>query len=156
MLELFSDIYFFCITSFPYTIRWWVVMRDLKTTTQLLLVVLSNKLSASCGMFTFISFVHWIKSAIQKLLWVLWRKINNIQKNNSVHIFYIVIFSMKTEELSSKINNFLKSTVTLVYHNFVTQTPLCSLPRFLVLNCFCSCFRRSWNRSTIMTYTISD
>lgn len=41
-------------------------MRDLKTTTQLLLVVLSNKLSANCGMFTFISFVHWIKSAIKQ------------------------------------------------------------------------------------------
>lgn len=63
-----SQTHHFCITSFPYTIRWWVVIRDLKTTTQLLLVVLSNKLSASCGMFTFISFVHWIKSAIQKFL----------------------------------------------------------------------------------------
>lgn len=97
----------FCITSFPYTIRWWVVIRDLKTTTQLLLVVLSNKLSASCGMFTFISFVHWIKSAIKKFLFLLSvprRKINNIPPKKSVHSFYVVIFLMKTEGFSSKIN----------------------------------------------------
>lgn len=87
-----SQTHHFCITSFPYTIRWWVVIRDLKTTTQLLLVVLSNKLSASCGMFTFISFVHWIKSEIQKfllLLSVLWRKINNVppQKISTLILF---------------------------------------------------------------------
>lgn len=41
---------------------WWVAVRDLKTTTQLVLAVLSNKVSASWGMFTFISLVQWIKS----------------------------------------------------------------------------------------------
>lgn len=42
--------------------RWCVVMRDLNTTTQLVLVVLSNRESASWGMLTFISLVQWIKS----------------------------------------------------------------------------------------------
>lgn len=37
-------------------------MSALKTTTQLLLVVLSNRVSASWGTFTFISLVQWIKS----------------------------------------------------------------------------------------------
>jgi hypothetical protein len=37
-------------------------MSDLKTTTQLVLVVLSNSESASWGMFTFISLVQWIRS----------------------------------------------------------------------------------------------
>lgn len=50
------------LTSFPYIIRWCVVMSALKTTTQLLLVVLSNSVSASWGTFTFISLVQWIKS----------------------------------------------------------------------------------------------
>lgn len=45
--------------------RWCVVMRDLNTTTQLVLVVLSNRESASWGMLTFISLVQWIKSVSQ-------------------------------------------------------------------------------------------
>lgn len=49
--------------------RWCVVMRDLNTTTQLVLVVLSNRESASWGMLTFISFVQWIKSGKQEKEW---------------------------------------------------------------------------------------
>lgn len=50
------------LTSLPYTMRWCVVIKDLNTTTQLVLVVLSNSESASWGMLTFISLVQWIKS----------------------------------------------------------------------------------------------
>lgn len=49
-------------TSLPYIMRWWVVIRALKTTTQLELAVRSNSVSASWGMFTFISLVQWIRS----------------------------------------------------------------------------------------------
>lgn len=41
-------------------------MSDLNTTTQLVLVVLSNSESASWGMFTFISLVQWIRSKGKK------------------------------------------------------------------------------------------
>lgn len=51
--------------------RWCVVMSDLNTTTQLVLVVLSNKESASWGMFTFISLVQWIKSGNNSKLQLL-------------------------------------------------------------------------------------
>lgn len=46
--------------------RWCVVISDLNTTTQLVLVVLSNSESASWGMFTFISLVQWIKSGAER------------------------------------------------------------------------------------------
>lgn len=49
-------------TSLPYIMRWWVVIRALKTTTQLELAVRSNSVSANWGMFTFISLVQWIRS----------------------------------------------------------------------------------------------
>lgn len=39
-------------------------MRALKTTTQLELAVRSNSVSASWGMFTFISLVQWMRSGI--------------------------------------------------------------------------------------------
>lgn len=52
-------------TSFPYIMRWWVVIRALKTTTQLELAVRSNSVSARWGMFTFISLVQWIRSGSQ-------------------------------------------------------------------------------------------
>ena len=50
------------LTSLPYIIRWCVVMRALNTTTQLLLAVRSNSVSASWGTLTFISLVQWIRS----------------------------------------------------------------------------------------------
>lgn len=49
-------------TSLPYIMRWWVVIRALKTTTQLELAVRSNSVSARWGMFTFMSLVQWIRS----------------------------------------------------------------------------------------------
>lgn len=54
------------LTSFPYIMRWWVVISALKTTTQLELAVRSNSVSASWGMFTFISLVQWMRSGIGK------------------------------------------------------------------------------------------
>lgn len=53
-------------TSFPYIMRWWVVMRALKTTTQLELAVRSNSVSANWGMFTFISLVQWMRSGSER------------------------------------------------------------------------------------------
>lgn len=46
--------------------RWCVVIRALNTTTQLLFAVLSKSVSASCGIFTFMSFVHCIRSKLKK------------------------------------------------------------------------------------------
>lgn len=50
------------LTSLPYIIRWCVVMRALKTTTQLWFAVLSNNVSAKWGIFTFSSLVQCIRS----------------------------------------------------------------------------------------------
>lgn len=46
--------------------RWCVVIRALNTTTQLLFAVLSKSVSANCGIFTFISFVHCIRSKLKE------------------------------------------------------------------------------------------
>lgn len=55
------------LTSLPYIMRWWVVIRALKTTTQLELAVRSNNVSARWGMFTFTSLVQWIRSGGKRL-----------------------------------------------------------------------------------------
>ncbi len=51
------------LTSLPYIMRWCVVIRALKTTTQLWFAVLSNNVSAKWGIFTFSSLVQCIRSA---------------------------------------------------------------------------------------------
>lgn len=58
--------------------RWCVVIRALNTTTQLLFAVLSKSVSASCGIFTFISFVHCIRSIFKK-------EIKTTQHYNELH-----------------------------------------------------------------------
>lgn len=50
------------LTSLPCTMRWCVVIRALKTTTQLALPALSINVSAIWGTFTLVSCVAWIRS----------------------------------------------------------------------------------------------
>ena len=49
------------LTSLPCTMRWWVVIRALKTTTQLALPTLSNSVSAIVGTMAVFSWVAWIR-----------------------------------------------------------------------------------------------
>lgn len=54
------------LTSLPCTMRWCVVIRALKTTTQLALPALSISVSAIWGTLTLVSWVAWIKSEEQR------------------------------------------------------------------------------------------
>lgn len=54
------------LTSLPCTMRWCVVIRALKTTTQLALPTLSISVSAIWGTFTLVSWVAWIRSEGQR------------------------------------------------------------------------------------------
>lgn len=80
-------------TSLPYIMRWWVVIRALKTTTQLELAVRSNNVSARWGMFTFTSLVQWMRSG-----WKRWREEVTKSYRNKKKVVVFFSFTAPTQE----------------------------------------------------------